>query len=134
MTAALVALLFLASLVGKLLVPNATFAVLTSVWGMNGPLATTAFALLVGVEAAVVVGVLLPATRRLFLAVTVGLMVAFSASIAYQILTRSTLPCGCGITASGGSKHYYLGLLKNGAIVVLCVLQLSSKPTRRFTT
>ena len=121
-------------MVGKLLVPKSTFAVLMSVWGMNGTLATAAFALLIGVEAIVIVGLVLPATRRFFFAVTIGLMIAFSASIAYQILTSSTLPCGCGVTSNGGSEHYYLGLLKNGAVVLLCVLQLSSTPSRRFTT
>ena len=119
-----VALLFAASVAGKLASPQATLDVLSDVWRMPTPLATGTFVALCAAEAGLAALLFARPGARLPLLVAAGFVVIVSTSLVLQIVVGSGASCGCGTDGflDLGKWNPWLGLGRNAAVVTAVLL------------
>ena len=112
---------FALSVVGKLLGPAPTLAVLTDLWGLPPIAARVAFVALIVVESALALGLVLSRRTVLVHALSTAFLLAVSVSVVRQLAEGSSLGCGCGLPTGGLSPQAgaWLALSKNTALVAL---------------
>lgn len=123
------AVLFAISAVGKLIEPQHAINVLVTVWGVGAHLAPGFVLLLAAAE--LTVGALCLALTRLPVRATACVaLVVLSISPARQLVQRSQIGCGCGISFAMGSPalDQSLALARNLSVAVLLLVEGVRRP------
>ena len=109
-------------ILAKLLHPDETLAVLTQLWGFTPGGADVASALLLTIEAAIVLLLLFGRTRRLGAVVGATFLIVVSVSPARQLLAGSDLGCGCGGVSLPPTASQVVAVARNLFLIYLCSL------------
>lgn len=131
--ACLVALVFAASALGKLIRPNPTLAVLQLVWNLDVTSSRAVWGGLIAAEVALAVGLVWPRTRSVAIWAGCVLLASVSVSIVRQLAEGSLLPCGCGLM-SGRLPTRAAQWASLGTNALLFAMLLIGSPSERRAT
>ena len=131
--ALLIAVVMTVSAVSKVVDPASTTEVMSQVWTLPQPTAIVATLALAVVEGVIALLVLLPRTRRFGIALTACFLITVSASPAVQLLTNSTLDCGCSFAGLSPRLGQAVALLRNAILISLCCRSELVPHTTSFT-
>ena len=130
LTSTLIGAFFLVSVGGKLFNPDPTLAVLRFVWGFGTNQTNVLFVALGAAEAGLGISILLGLRLRIVLVASAVFILLLTTSIVRQLVTGSTLACGCGLSSGGSSRDYVLGIVRNAALAGACAIAFPKRVMR----
>lgn len=119
----LLGVFLLAAALGKALNPAPGLAVLQTVWGIPPGLSSGVLAVIIAAETATAAWLVSCVAIRTCLVTTAAVLLLMTLSPVRQVLSGSSLPCGCGIpmTRRHPEVDQILAITRNGLLVLGCV-------------
>jgi hypothetical protein len=119
----LLGVFLLAAALGKALNPAPAVAVLQKVWGIPPGLSSGVLVVMIAAEAAIAAWFVSGVAIRACLVTTAAVLLIMTLSPVRQVLSGSSLPCGCGIpmTRRHPEVDQILAITRNGPMVLGCV-------------